>query len=167
VSGLAFGAALALSADAAVVLLGSGFALVIALAAWAAYSFLAPVADADPGNLLLVGGTEFLSGLVIEGVSTLPLALLPLGTLDGATLVRWKKWVWGIAYAIGLAAFMLVLFTIPDSFATIPGDFLKWVIAFVAFGIVAIAVWVLDNAATRRARQPHPSTVAAEPPPAT
>ena len=41
--------------------------------------------------------------MTVKGVSSLPLALLPLGTLDGAKVTRWRRVVWAVAYAIGLA----------------------------------------------------------------
>ncbi|CAN5346935.1 hypothetical protein BH09ACT4_BH09ACT4_06940 [soil metagenome] len=161
VTGLAFGATLALSADALVVLVGSGFALAIALFAWAGYSFVAPMSAAEPGNPVLIFVTEMLSGFVIEGISTLPLALLPLGTLDGVALRKWKTWVWAVAYAVGLAAFMLVLITIPDSFGEIGGDFARWLILFGIFGVVAVGIWVLDTALRRRQLRRHPESASA------
>jgi hypothetical protein len=142
VSGLAFGLTLAASRDALVILLGSGFGLVAAALGWVGYSLLAPAA---PGNPLLVFLTEFFSGVTIEGISSLPLALLPLAALDGAALLKWKKWVWGIAYAVGLAAFMLVLLNVPGSFGEVKGDFARWIAIFLAFAVVAIAVWAIDN----------------------
>jgi hypothetical protein len=150
VAGLTFAVTLAASRKAIVVLLGSGFALVAALVGWVLYSVLAPIAEGAPGNLPLVFGTEFLSGVTIEGVSSLPLVLLPLAALDGADLLKWKKWVWGIGYAVGLAAFMLVLLTIPASFATMPGDFYRWIALFLGYAVVAVAVWAINNAFARR-----------------
>lgn len=160
VSGLAYAIALTSTRKAIVVLVGSGYALVVSLVGWVGYSILAPLAE--PGNAVLVPVVEFLSGVTLEGIATLPLALLPLASLDGATLVKWKKWVWGIAYAIGLAAFALVLFTIPDSFATYTGDFLTWTLLFGAFAVAAVLVWWIDAVATKRAaRRRHPEVAAA------
>ncbi|MCC7128293.1 MAG: hypothetical protein IT192_05725 [Microbacteriaceae bacterium] len=151
VSGLTFAIALSSTRKAIVVLVGSGYALLISLIGWVGYSLLSPMAI--PGNAILTGITEFLSGVTLEGISTLPLALLPLAALDGAKLIKWKKWVWAIAYAIGLACFALVLFTIPDSFKTFTGDFLKWTLIFVGFAIVAVAAWAIDTAAKKRAKK--------------
>jgi hypothetical protein len=160
VSGLAYAIALTSTRKAVVVLVGSGYALVISLLGWVGYSILAPFSG--PGSPVLVFVAEFLSGVTLEGIATLPLALLPLATLDGAELVKWKKWVWGLAYAVGLAAFALVLFTIPDSFATYTGDFLTWTLLFGAFAVAAVLVWWVDAAATKRAaRRRHPGAVAA------
>jgi hypothetical protein len=147
VAGLAFGMTLALSRDALVILLGSAFGLVAAAVGWIGYSLLAPIKGDNAATVFV---SEFLSGLTLEGISSLPLALLPLARLDGATLMKWKKWVWGIAYAIGLAAFMLVLFTVPGSWGDVPGDFLRWIVLFIAFGIVAVTIWAVDNFLARR-----------------
>lgn len=147
VAGLAFGMTLAASRNALVILLGSGFGLVAAALAWVGYSLLAPLGS---GNAALVFATEFLSGITLEGISTLPLALLPLARLDGATLIRWKKWVWALAYAVGIAAFTFVLFAVPGSWAEIPGDFVRWIVLFVVFGVVSVAVWAVDAVLARR-----------------
>ncbi|MET0734305.1 MAG: hypothetical protein ABWY55_01470, partial [Microbacterium sp.] len=162
VAGLTFAIALAASRDALVILVGSGIALVVALVGWAAYSLLSPLADAAPGNAMLVLVTEFASGLTIEGVSTLPIALLPLLALDGAALYAWRRWVWAIAYVIGLGAFMLVLLTIPDSWATVGGDFSRWVLLLVGFAVVAIAVWGINALLERRRKPLDPVPGAAE-----
>lgn len=153
VSGLTFALTLTASRKAVVVLVGSGYALVVSLLGWVGYSFVAPVAS---GSALGVSAAEFLSGVTIEGIATLPIALLPLVALDGADLVRWKRWVWGAAYTVGLAAFALVLLTIPDSFASYTGDFFWWTLLFVLFAVLAVAVWAVDAAATRRTKSREP-----------
>ena len=68
--------------------------------------------------------------MTVKGVSSLPLALLPLGTLDGAKVAKWRRVAWAVAYAVGLAAFMLVLLTIPKAWGEIPGDFVRWLVIF-------------------------------------
>jgi hypothetical protein len=154
VAGLAFGITLAASRDAQVILLGSGFALAIALIGWVGYSLLAPVSAANPGELWAVFFTEFFSGVTVEGISTLPLALLPLVALDGAALFKWKKWVWAISYVVGLAAFMLVLLTLPAAWGEVQGDFLRWVLLFVCFAVFAVAVWGINALVERRKKTP-------------
>jgi hypothetical protein len=163
VAGLAFGITLAASRDAQVILLGSGFALAIALIGWVGYSLLAPVSAANPGELWAVFFTEFFSGITVEGISALPLALLPLVALDGAALFKWKKWVWAVSYVVGLAAFMLVLLTIPAAWGEVQGDFLRWVLLFVSFAVVSVAVWGINALVERRKKAP---ATPASPPPA-
>lgn len=150
VAGLAFAITLSKSRSALVVMLGAGFGLVVALVSWVAFSLLAPVAAGAPGNLPLVFASEFFSAVTIEGIASLPLTLLPLLALDGHKLFAHKKWLWALSYAIGLLAFMLVLLTIPSAWAEIPGDFVRWLVLFGAFGVVAVAVWVLHVVLERR-----------------
>lgn len=150
VAGLVFATALTKSRDALVAVLGAGFGLVVALVSWVAFSLLAPLAAGAPGNLLLVSVSEFFSAVTIEGIASLPLVLLPILALDGHKLFEYKKWLWAVCYAIGLLAFMLVLLTIPNAWGEIAGDFVRWLILFGAFGVVAVAVWVLHVVLERR-----------------
>ncbi len=153
VAGIAYAVTLQASRSAVITLVGSAFGLVLAFVGWLGYSLLAPISDG--GNVALVFLVEFLSGVTIKGIATLPLSLLPLGTLDGAKLVKWKKWVWGVAYAVGLAAFMLVLLTIPKSWGEVPGDFIRWVVIFGIYAVLALAIWAL-NAWRLKKRKPKP-----------
>jgi hypothetical protein len=151
VAGLVFAVSLSAARDALVVLLGTGTALGLALVSWLGYSALAPLADGAQSPLLL-GTVETLSAVVVEGVSTLPIALLPLLALDGAAIFAWRRWAWALAYLVGAAAFGFVMLTLPEAWSEVTGDYLHWLIVFVEFSAVAMAVWVTD-AALRRRRQ--------------
>lgn len=150
VAGLTFAVALAASKRAVVVLVGSGFALSAGLLAWLLYSVLAQVES----NLVTVTLTELFSAIAIEGIATLPLALLPFAAFDGGVLSRWKRWVWALSYTLGMAVFLLVLVTAPAGFASIPGDFVRWMLIFVAFALVATVLWWLDGRARRKPPTP-------------
>jgi hypothetical protein len=141
VAGLAFATTLAASRRAVVVLVGSGFAAAAGLVAWVGYSLVAPLADAAPGSLGPVFGAELLSALTIEGIATLPLALLPFAGLEGADLRRWRRGAWIAAYAVAVALFLLVLATIPASWGEVSGDLVRWIIVFAVFSAVAIGIW--------------------------
>jgi hypothetical protein len=140
VAGIAYATTLQAARSAVVTIVGSAFGLALALVAWVGYSLLAP---AQIDNFAYVFLVEFLAGVTVKGVSTLPLSLLPLGNLDGAKLFGWKKAVWGASYVVGLAAFMLVLATIPKAWGEIP-DFLRWIWIFGAYAVVAIVVWAVN-----------------------
>ncbi|AYF98574.1 hypothetical protein [Protaetiibacter intestinalis] len=157
VAGLTFAITLAASRDALVILLGSGAALAMAGLAWIGFSALAPVADAVPGSVLLRGVVELCSGVVVEGISTLPLALLPLLALDGAVLFAWRKWVWAVAYAVGAAAFVLVMFTIPEAWGEIGGGFGRWLLLFVGLAALAVGAWAVDVVIERRRKAAGPA----------
>ena len=68
--------------------------------------------------------------------------------------------MWAVSYAVGLAAFMLVLLTIPAAWGEVQGDFLRWVLLFVGFAVFAVAVWGINALIERRKKVP-----AVEPPP--
>jgi hypothetical protein len=140
VAGIAYATTLQAAKSAIVTIVGSAFGLALALVAWVGYSLLAP---AQIDNFAYVFLVEFLAGVTVKGVSTLPLLLLPLGNLDGSKLFGWKKVVWGASYVVGLAAFMLVLATIPKAWGEIP-DFLRWIWIFGAYAVVAIVVWAVN-----------------------
>lgn len=140
VAGIAYATTLQAAKSAVVTVVGSAFGLGLALVAWVGYSLLAPV---PIDNFAYVFFVEFLAGVTVKGVSTLPLSLLPLGNLEGAKLFGWKKAVWGASYVVGLAAFMLVLATIPKAWGEIP-DFLRWIWIFGAYAVVAIVVWAVN-----------------------
>lgn len=149
VAGLTFAVALTAARDALVVLVGAGTALALAGVAWAGYSLLAPVADAA-ANPALRAIVEALSAVVVEGVSTMPLALLPLLALDGAIVFAWRRGVWTLAYLVGVAAFVLVMLTVPEAWAEVRGDYLHWLLVFGGFAALAVGAWATDLALERR-----------------
>jgi hypothetical protein len=141
VAGIAYSVSLQAAKSAVVTIVGSAIGLGFALIAWIGYSLLAPLGIDDFAYVFLI---EFLAGVTVKGVSSLPLSLLPLGNLDGAKLFGWRKIAWGASYVVGLAAFMIVLLTIPKAWGEIPGDFLKWLILFGLYAVVAIVVWAVN-----------------------
>jgi hypothetical protein len=161
VAGIAYAVTLQASRSAIITLVGSGFGLALAMVAWVGYSLLAP--GSDSGNAVLVFVVEFLSGMTIKGVATLPLSLLPIGTLDGAKVIKWNRWAWGVAYAVGLAAFMVVLLTIPKAWGEIPGDFARWMVLFGLYALFAVVTWAI-NVRRLKKRKPKPEAEQGEQP---
>ena len=141
VAGIAYATSLQAAKSAVVTIVGSALGLAFALVAWVGYSLLAPIEVDNVAYGFLV---EFLAGVTFKGVSTLPLSLLPLGTLDGAKVFGWKRLAWGSSYAVGLAAFMIVLLTVPKAWGEIPGDFVKWLVLFGVYALVAIVLWAVN-----------------------
>jgi hypothetical protein len=148
VAGTTFAVALAKSKEAVVIITGTAYAAVVALLAWIVYSVMN--ASGPPDGALLVSVSEFLGGITLEGVSTLPIALIPLATLDGGILFAWRRWVWAVSYVIGLALFMLVLFNLPGGDEPVDGDFVRWALVFVVFAVIAVGVWLADLLVRRR-----------------
>ena len=57
---------------------------------------------------------------------------------------------WGAAYAVGLAAFMLVLLTIPKAWGEVPGDFVRWVLLFGGYAVVVVVIWIVNTVLLKR-----------------
>lgn len=148
VAGTTFAVALAQSRRAAVIIAGSAYAAAIALLAWIIYSLMNAGGPSD--NPFVIAISEFLGGVTLEGVSTLPIALIPLATLEGGVLFAWRKWVWAVSYVVGLALFMLVLFNLPGGDTPVDGGFVRWLIVFGVFAALSVGVWLVDLLLRRR-----------------
>jgi hypothetical protein len=147
VAGTTFAVTLALSREAVVIIAGTAYAGAVALLAWIGYSVLTWL---NPLDGFAVALTELLGGITLEGVSTLPIALIPLATLDGGILFRWRRWVWAVVYAAGMALFLLVLFNLPGGDTPVDQGFWNWLLVFAAFAVLAVAVWLVDLLVRRR-----------------
>lgn len=141
VAGIAYATTLKAAKSAVITIIGSALGLVLAVVAWIGYSLMSPLPIDNFAWVFLV---EFLAGVTIKGVSTLPLSLLPLGNLEGAKLFSWRKVVWAISYMVGLAAFMIVMLTVPKSWGEVPGDFLRWLVLFGVYALVSILIWAVN-----------------------
>jgi hypothetical protein len=49
---------------------------------------------------------------------------------------------------------MLVLITIPKSWGEIPGDFVRWVVIFCVYAVLAVTIWAI-NAWRLKKRKPR------------
>jgi hypothetical protein len=134
VAGITFGGLLATAEKARVALIGLGWAFGLGVVAWVGYSLMGQ-------HPLFVH--ETLSGIAIAGFSTLPIALLPVRGLTGATVWAWKKWVWAIAYGVGLFGFMVMLMPMPFSWQKVPLNLIVWLALYLAYAVVAVALWML------------------------
>jgi hypothetical protein len=105
-----------------------------------------------PGLLL----TTVLSAVTVAGVEAVVFALLPLGSMAGATLFRASRLRWGVLYAAGLLAFILVILNPANGFARAPEQ-VSFVTAFglfVAFALFSAAFWAFFQVRHRSAPRP-------------
>ena len=153
VAGLVFATTLLASRRGAVVLVGTAFAATAGVAAWVIYSVLAfSIGSLDTGVSTAI--IEFFGGLTIQGISTLPIALLPLATLDGADLFRWNRAYWAVTYLLASVLFIFVMVNVPGGLTSAPGDYLRWILLYVGFAVLATAVWGIDRLVSSRRHQP-------------
>lgn len=142
VAGVAFGGLLATAEKARVALIGLAWSFGIGIVAWVGYTVLLANSGDHPGAVT-VFVRETLSGIAIAGASSLPIALLPLRGLTGAVVWQWKKWVWGVAYAVGLFGFMVMLMPMPFSWQKVPLNLVVWIALYLAYAVVAVGLWLL------------------------
>lgn len=149
VVGLAFGVSLASVSEVRVKLIGLAWAFTIGVVGWLGYSLLAGV----PGWLPLFAAETF-SAVAVSSLAALPVALLPLGGLDGAVLFRWNRWVWSGVYAIAMLAFFVVLLPLPFSWGEVSSPLATWVGLYLAYAVFAFAVWAWFRFTKPRSSQP-------------
>lgn len=138
--GLSFGASLAATRKARVALAGVGYSIALGLVAWGGYSIVTAAAGGAPN----AGGVfveEVLSGLAVSGLATLPIALLPLAVLEGGAIYAWKKWVWAVAYGVGLFAFLAILLPLPFSWGTVHAPLIVWIALYAGYALTAVGLW--------------------------
>lgn len=140
VAGLTFGSLLATAEKARVALIGLGLGFGISLLAWLGYSILTTIDN--PGTVLLFV-IETLSSAAIAGIVALPIALIPAPGMTGNIVWNWSRRIWAAAYLIGLVGFFLILMPMPFSWTEVPLSLTVWIGLFVAYLIVAIAVWLI------------------------
>jgi hypothetical protein len=125
------------------------FTLVVSVAvgAWLWYSAL--VSDGPPTDFggALLGDT--LVALTAEGLTAAAIAILPLRFLEGRELYKESKALWlGVFLVIAFAFALLVLPTAIKG--TEVGDVGVWVIVFLVFGVLTLALWATFARMERR-----------------
>ena len=161
-----YGIRLSRARSAWVTIVGTVYATVLGLGAWVGYTAIAQFKLADVGNLAEIDNQytfqvytaisftqtalgELASTICIQALTTVPIALLPLAFLSGSALWQWKKWVWVVTYAAGLAAYSFVLVPMPTSWKEISQSLALWVGIFVSYVILAVGLWAYFRITTK------------------
>lgn len=97
---------------------------------------------------------ETFSGFAVAGIAALPIALLPIAVLDGGAIWAWRKLVWLAAYAVGLAAFLIVVLPMPTSWDQVSSTYIAWIVLYGAFCLLAIGVWAAFRLIPRSKKPP-------------
>jgi hypothetical protein len=149
VLGLALASDLSKLGDARLALGAGAWALVLGLVGWLGYSAMVALFGHDP-NAFVLFLQETLSGFAVSGIAALPIAMLPLAVLDGGAVWAWRKFVWLVAYLVGLAAFLIVVLPMPTSWDQVSTTYVVWIVLYGAFCVLAIGVWALFRYVPRR-----------------
>jgi hypothetical protein len=140
VAGVAFGALVGVAAQAKAALVTLGYAFAVAAVAWVLYAAVAP-SIGESALATFVG--EALASTAIAGIAALPIALLPLGSLPGQAVWRWRRAVWAGCYAVGLFAFFVVLMPMPFSWDGVAWELWAWIGVYALYALVAVTAWLL------------------------
>ncbi len=142
VAGIGFGAVLGVIGRGVAALLGVLFLLAASAAGWVGYGSLLAVFGSEPlwWQLLIL---ETLAAVAMTGVSALPIALLPVRGLLGHSIWGWNKAVWALSYGLAIAAFLLMLLPLPDSWEEVGVPLQAWAIGVGAYALAAALVWLI------------------------
>ena len=124
----------------------------MAIIAWGAYHL---VYQATGTTAVFVA--EALSAMAVAGLAALPIALFPVPGTPGATVFAWSRPAWLGCYAFGLFGFFVVLLPTPYAWDEVGWTLKGWVLAYVAYLLVAVTVW----GAVSRARPNGPGDASA------
>ena len=112
---------------------------VLSMSGWVTYSLLSGSIDSDSfGGALLL---ESLVATTTEGLTALFVGLLPFRFLDGQSIFRYSKLLWGLSYVVAAAAFVLVVVLSSRNWGEITGSLWLWAIVLGGFALVSFAVW--------------------------
>ncbi|GAA3635107.1 hypothetical protein GCM10022200_17960 [Microbacterium awajiense] len=120
----------------------TGYLLGIGVVSWFAYGALAEPLTTS-GGIIDRFVIEALSAITVIGLSALPVLLLPFRGLPGGSIFSAGKIAWGISYIAAGSLFMVVLLPFPGSWEQTSAAFWVWVGLFVAYALVAIALWFI------------------------
>jgi hypothetical protein len=112
----------------------------IAVAAWLAYSWLEEALAGTPPTVMSVFLSETLIATVIEGLTALVVAVLPLVFLDGRELWAKSKKLWATIAAPIVFTFALLVLPSLDALDE-DAPLTVWIGIFVGFSIVTALVW--------------------------
>lgn len=140
VLGVEFGSRLRRRPLGRITVVTSSTLLVLGIASWIAFGLLTPAWRAHPGfaNQL---AAEVLTGITVEAIAGLAIALLPLAFLDGSTIFSASKTAWAVLYSVVLAAFAVVILPLPSSWVEVPSLASPWAFGSAAFAVISVATW--------------------------
>lgn len=169
VGAIAYSGAINPKRNGRLALLGLAWAFVLGLLAWFVYGSM------DAGNAALVPVREFFSALALAGIGMVPFALLPVPGFPGASIWRWRKFIWIPVFLLTLTVWVFVFLPLPElsiaTFESLPmrvaSDIGAWFAVSVLASVVGIVLLIvsasLRGADKRRARKAEATAPAAEP----
>jgi hypothetical protein len=161
VAGVALGAMSSKATEARVAVAQTGYAFIVGVAGWLAYSALVP-AFSGSHNVFAALLVETLSGLSVAGFAAAPLALLPVAGMGGATVFEWSPRAWFAIYSAGLVGFFVVLMPMSYSWSAIDFSLKAWVSLYVAYAAASLSAYMALVRPWRGAREAGAEAIEAE-----
>jgi hypothetical protein len=164
---LDLGGRLSKNIEAVATLVSTVYVLTVGMVAWYLYTYLTSLdplvfssTSLNAVEIINVQGWlgfgqvafgEWLSVFTVTALSTIPLSLLPFGGFGGKVLFEWKRWVWVVLYAVGLALYLTVFFPTDQAWDTSNKPLVAWVTIFAVYMIVGLfLVYILSRIKKRQ-----------------
>lgn len=148
VAGVGFGALVGRTQEARAALVTLGYGAGVGMAAWFTFG-----AWGHPEGVVSTFVSETLAAAAIAGLAALPIALFPVPGMPGHTVFAWNRESWAVSYALGLAAFFLVLMPTPYAWDDVDWSLRGWVLGYLGYLVAALVLWSL----VRRGRRAGPA----------
>lgn len=166
VIGLELGSAVSRTTKGVVKLVTVIYTFLVGLLAWFGYSWLVSL---SPENIALashaassswviwlqscqVTVAEFLSMIAVSAFSTVPLTLIPFGSLGGKPLLEWSRLAWVITYFIGLFGFAFVVLPMPKSWSEPSEPLVVWTSLLIGYTTIALVAFLAVTRMNNRAK---------------
>lgn len=121
---------------------GAAWTLGVAMGAWLLLGWLRS-ASPEPSDFIGIAVQTALAAVMVAGIEAVALGMVPFRFLPGAAVYRWSRVGWAALFGIGAFAFAHVLIG-PNigyvSELSVAG-LAAAAAAFVAFGVISLAVW--------------------------
>ncbi|WP_062466629.1 hypothetical protein [Demequina maris] len=163
-----YGRAMSRRNEGRLALLGVATAFALGLVSWLLLGLLESFFTGEPGAAVILV-EETLAGIVLETLAALVVGLLPFTYLDGKAIHDWHRRVWGAAYFVAAAAFVIIAVPTGDDWQESRTPLLTWLLIVGGFGVIALTAWAVFRLIPEQARRaeaqqaPPPSEPAREP----
>ncbi|WP_156155815.1 hypothetical protein [Demequina phytophila] len=147
-----YGRSLSSRNEGRLALVGVASAFTLGLVSWLLLSVLEAFFTGEPGTAVILL-EETLAGVVLETLAALVVGLLPFTYLDGKAIHDWNRRVWGAAYFVAAAAFVIIAVPTGDDWQESQTPLLTWLLIVGGFGVIALTAWAVFRFIPEAARR--------------
>jgi len=136
--------------EAELALVGAATFFGVGLISWFSFNALATAAGHQEASFWVELFREVFAAGTLESFVALVVGLLPMTFLEGRPIFEWSRGVWAGVYGVSLVAFMVLIVPVSGDFHETRGNFALLLTGFLAFSVVALAIWSAFRVAERR-----------------